>query len=247
VAAIGGWLLEIRELQYWRGRRKVLDIPNLGIATGEVVVLIGPNGAGKSTLLSLMAGLEKPTRGNLLYKGEQVWDSRNSLAYRRTVSLVLQEALMLKGSVTDNTALALMLRGIPKNQARAIAGTWLERMGVAHLAERSARHLSGGEAQRVNLARAMAVQPELLLLDEPFTSLDATGRLELKHLLERVITETGVTTCLSTHTAVEIPVQAERLVVVENGTIVADGPVQHLAAHPSTLFMEAFFNGCRCG
>jgi tungstate transport system ATP-binding protein len=154
----------------------VLEIEQLEVQTGEVLAIVGPNGAGKSTLFLALARLLKTQGGEIFFDGRSLGEL-NLLSYRRKIALVLQEALLLDASVKENVALGLKFRGLPTHEIEQRVSLWLKRLNIAHLEERPARRLSGGEAQRVSLARAFVLQPELLLLDEPFTSLDSPTAL----------------------------------------------------------------------
>jgi tungstate transport system ATP-binding protein len=165
-------ILEVRDLQVVKAGTLVLDIPGLAIDEGETLSLIGPNGAGKTTLLQTLARLIKPARGELFFRGEKTSSNHSALEYRRRLALVFQEPLLFHTTVFENVASGLKIRGMPSPEIREIVAINLERFGVAHLIHRSARKISGGEAQRVALARAFATRPEVLLLDEPFSSLD---------------------------------------------------------------------------
>ena len=155
-------LLEIENLTVRRAGRTVLDIPALEIHAGEVLAVIGPNGAGKSTFLLALARLLSPDSGEIRFHGLPI-TPRDELAYRRKIGLVLQDALLLDDSVFNNVAVGLNFRRLPRSQVRQQVQHWLELLGIQDLAGRRARTLSGGEAQRASLARAFALQPELLL------------------------------------------------------------------------------------
>lgn len=222
-------LIEIRDLLVQREKKTVLDIKRLSVEAGEVLAVVGPNGAGKSTLFLTLARLLKVTRGAVHFNGTP---SLNTLEYRRRIALVLQEPLLMDASVKDNAAIGLRFRGLPKTEAARRVGHWLERLGVAHLAERPARKLSGGESQRVSLARAFVLQPELLLLDEPFTALDAPTRLRLLEDLQSVLAETSTTTIFITHDLQEASKLATRMAVMLNGQIRQVGEPREVFAHP---------------
>ncbi|MBN2148259.1 MAG: ATP-binding cassette domain-containing protein, partial [Anaerolineales bacterium] len=168
-------LLEIRNLNVRRGETVVLQTDCLDVKEGEVLAIIGPNGAGKSTLLLTLARLLKFDSGEITFRGQPMQTIRD-LDYRRRIGLVLQDPLLLDTSVYENVASGLKFRRLPKPEIEQRCTHWLEQMGVHHLKNRPARQLSGGEAQRASLARAFALQPELLLLDEPFSALDAPTR-----------------------------------------------------------------------
>jgi tungstate transport system ATP-binding protein len=201
------------------GTRKVLDVPALEVLPGEVLVVIGPNGSGKTTLLLCLALLLKPTTGTVSYLGQPVTGQRQILRLRRRLAVVFQESLLLSNSVWDNVTLGMRLRGIPKNEVKARAQKWLERFGVAHLAKRQARTLSGGEAKRVSLARAFVLEPEVLFLDEPFAALDSPTRQALLEDFEGVLRETKVSTLMVTHDRNEALALADRVAVLIGGTI----------------------------
>ena len=170
-ASRNGAHVEIRDLVVERGGRLVLSVPELLLPRREVTAVIGPNGAGKSTLLATLQLLLPPSSGELLLDGEPM--TANPVATRRRMSAAFQEPLLLSMSVRENVELPLRLRGVGRRERRREAQEWLERFGVASLSRRRARSLSGGEAQRVSLARAFAARPEVLLLDEPFAGVDA--------------------------------------------------------------------------
>src|SRR5262249_8049316 len=148
-----------------RGARTVLDVPELTVEVGEVLAVIGPNGAGKSTLLRVMGLLETPTAGSVRFQGERV-SPPDGLPVRRRMASVFQDPLLTDATVRDNVALGLRFRGADTARGAARITEWLEQLGIVDLAGRQARTLSGGEAQRTALARALVLEPELLLLDE---------------------------------------------------------------------------------
>ncbi len=215
--------IEVRDLLLMRGRRRILDIPHFVLPRGQVTALVGPNGAGKTSLMLVLAALERPSAGTVWYDGVPVC-RRNSLALRRRVAVVFQEPLLLDTTVLGNVLTGLRLRGVPRREALRRAKAWLARLGIDHLADRSVRHLSGGEARRVSLARAFALAPEVLFLDEPFAALDYPTRCTLWPELGGLLRETGVTTLFITHDYREIPGLAHRVAVMEGGRVVQVGP-----------------------
>jgi len=234
-------VLLARELRISRGDHVILDIPCLAIRPGEVMAIIGPNGAGKSTLLQALSYLIKPTKGEVLFRGEPCRTEKSLLSARRRMATVFQESFLLDGSVFFNVAAGLHLRGCPFPEKKAKTNYWLERFGIVHLAGRHIRGLSGGEAQRVSLARAFAVEPGVLFLDEPFTSLDAPTKVRLMDELEQVIRNTKVTTVFVTHDAEGIPFYVDRLLVLEQGMIEQEASLQQLLKNPTNEFVKAFF------
>lgn len=209
------------------GNQEIFRVDKLALARGEVLALVGPNGAGKTSLLLTLALLQKPTAGTVRFDGETA-NRHNLLALRRRLAVVFQEPLLLDTTVWGNVTTALRIRGIPRREANARAQKWLERFGIAHLARRPARHLSGGEAQRTSLARAFALEPEVLFLDEPFAALDLPTRNALLGELGGLLREAGVTALFVTHDYAEIPYVAERVAVMYGGRIVKNGTVREV-------------------
>ncbi|MGI6128868.1 MAG: ATP-binding cassette domain-containing protein [bacterium] len=222
-------VLEVKDILVRRGRRVILQVENLAVEPKEVVALIGPNGAGKSTLLTILGCLAAPDRGEVFFADKKV-SRQNALAVRRRMAVVFQEPLLLDSTVIENVALGLKLRG-QKRGADKKALAWLERFGVGHLAGQNALTLSGGEAQRVSLARAFALEPDLLLLDEPFASIDVISRTALVSEFKSVLASTGITAILVTHDFQEVLALATRAVVLDQGKIQAQGTPAQIAAH----------------
>ena len=212
-------ILEARDLQVVLGGRKVLDVPHLAVERGEVLVIVGPNGSGKSTLLLTLALLQHPTSGTLIFAGETVNSGSNPLPYRRRMAVVFQEPLLLSTSVRENVATGLKLRGMKGEELEDRVSLWLDRFGIGHLAHRSARTLSGGEAQRASLARAFVLEPEVLLLDEPFASLDVPTRYALMGDLEGILGATRTTVVMVTHDRDEALALADRVGVMLGGRL----------------------------
>ncbi len=208
-------MLEARDLAAYRGERRVVHARQMDVAEGEHLAILGPNGAGKSSLVLALAAL-LPARGELRYRGAPIADAG---AYRRRIAVVFQRPLLLDRSVRENAALGLALRGVGGRERDARADEELARLGVGHLADRPARALSGGEAQRVSIARALAIDPEILFLDEPFSALDAPTRETLIADLARVLRDRGVTTVMVTHDRDEALSLADRVGVVIGGEL----------------------------
>ncbi len=209
--------LAARNLTVVRGGRTVVDVPALDVPGGGVLAIIGPNGAGKSTLLLQLALLERPDAGEVLFEGQPT--RGRELALRRRMAVVFQEPLLLDRGVRANVEAGLALRGVARGARRERATRWLARFGVHGLAGRSSRTLSGGEAQRVSLARAFALEPEVLFLDEPFSALDQPTRTAIIDDLAAVLTETHVTTLLVTHDHDEAARLGDVVAVMMHGRI----------------------------
>ncbi len=192
-------VLEAKGISVIYGKQKVLELPYIQVLPNKVLAIMGPNGSGKTTLLLCLTLLSKPTTGDIYYKGSKIPDGQSLMQMRRRFAVVFQESLLLNTSVWDNVVLGLRLRGLKGPEINERAGRWLDRFGISHLAKRNARTLSGGEAQRTSLARAFALQPEILFLDEPFAALDVPTRQSLFGDMINILQETQFTTVIVTH------------------------------------------------
>ena len=209
--------------------RVILDVDHLALEAATTTAVLGPNGAGKSTLLRVAGALRRPDRGAVLLDGRPA--SRGDL--RAATAAVLQRPLLRRASVRANVETGLRFRRVPRGEARRRATAWLERLGVASMAERPAHTLSGGEAQRVSLARALAVSPRILLLDEPFAGLDAPTRGELLADLREALADTATAALLVTHDRHEAAALAERVAILHAGELRQEGEVRDVMDHPA--------------
>lgn len=232
-------ILTAQNISVRYGERIVVHVPHLDLFPGEVVAVIGPNGSGKSTLLRVLAALERPTTGRLLFHDRPV-DWRRSLAYRRRIAVVLQEPLLLDLPVFHNVAIGWRLRGQAGPHVRTKVSEWLEKFRIAHLAGERARHLSGGEARRVALARAFVLEPEILFLDEPFSNLDVPTRESILVDLRRVLESSNTTALFVTHDRDEALALADRVVVLLDGRIRQVGPPEEIFFRPATQEVAEF-------
>ncbi|MFC5728807.1 MULTISPECIES: ABC transporter ATP-binding protein [Nocardioides] len=212
-----GAALTVRDVRVARGGREVLVVDHLDVKPSEHLFVLGPNGAGKTTLLRLLAAVTRPDRGEVEVDGVPV--RRLGLAERRRVGYVTQRPALLGTTVLSNVELPLRWRKVPRARRRTMALGALERLQVAHLAERPALALSGGEQQRVNLARSLACDPDLLLLDEPAAGLDTEARAIFFADLERALADRAVTTVQVTHRPEEALRHADRVVVLVDGAV----------------------------
>jgi molybdate transport system ATP-binding protein len=222
-----------------RRDRFALDL-DLAVASGETVALLGPNGAGKSTALRVLAGLLRPARGRIELAG-RVLDEAGGVhlaTERREVGMVFQDYRLFPNlSAIENVAFGLRARGVSRPKARRVAGEWLERVGLSAAASKRPAALSGGQAQRVAVARALAPEPSLLLLDEPLAALDAATRMDLRGELRRHLSDFAGAAVLVTHDPLDAMVLARTVVVIEDGTVVQRGPVAEVARHPHTDYV----------
>jgi len=233
-------LLEAREISVTYYGRKVLDVPTLQVTPNKVLAIIGPNGSGKTTLLLCLSLLLKPTTGHILYQGHNVPDGASLLEMRRRFAVVFQEPLLLNTTVWENVSLGLRLRGFSHQEIKNRARQWLERFGIDSLAQRSARTLSGGEAQRTSLARAFVLQPEILFLDEPFAALDAPTRQSLFGDMINILQETRCTTVMVTHDRNEAQTLSHQVAVIMNGQIVQYGSPREIFSSPAAEEIAKF-------
>ncbi|MGQ7295321.1 sulfate/molybdate ABC transporter ATP-binding protein [Quadrisphaera sp. KR29] len=234
----------------------------VGADPGEVVALLGANGAGKSTLLAVAAGLLRPDRGRVELGGEVLLSAGGRgpagtagdvdvPPHRRGVALLAQEALLFPHlSVLDNVAFGPRAAGLGRREARAAAALWLERVDLTALAARRPAQLSGGQAQRVAVARALATRPRALLLDEPLAALDVTAAPEVRQLLRRVLSDPASSSpssspsssapappvLLVTHDPLDALALADRAVVLDAGRVVEQGPVREVLSAPRSAF-----------
>lgn len=232
-------MIEIRDLLIKRGGRNTLEIDSLDIPRGETLTVVGPNGAGKSTLLLALAHLLKPARGDIRFDGKSVkqW---SDLEYRRKISFVFQAPLLMDMTVEQNVALGLKFRGVSKEEIQERVGRWINVLGIESLSKRRASQLSGGEAQRVSLARAFVLEPELLLLDEPFVALDPPTHVKLLDDLSNILRQDHRTAVFVTHNLSEAARVGHRIAVVAGGVLRQVGTARQIKAHPADEIVQAF-------
>jgi tungstate transport system ATP-binding protein len=232
-------LISIKDLLVRYSNQAVLQVSSLEVREGEVLAVMGPNGSGKSTLLLVLARLIHPQAGTLSFRGSPIVQE-SELEYRRRIALVLQEPLLLHQSVFANIASGLKFRHLPGAEIKRRTEIWLDRLGISHLRDRPANRLSGGEAQRVSLARAFALEPELLLLDEPFSALDAPTRARLLHDLHALLSQTSITTVFITHELDEALLLGDRVAVLLGGVLHQVGCPQDVFSAPTDAEVAAF-------
>jgi len=213
----------------------------LAVAAGELVAVLGPNGAGKTSLLRALAGLLPLRTGRVMLDGVVLEDPAAGIhvpSERRPIGLVFQEYLLFPHlSVRENVAFGLRARGMARAVALGEADRWLERVGLSGEGDRKPASLSGGQAQRVALARVLALNPALLLLDEPMAALDASTRVEFRRDLRRHLESFRGVRLLVTHDPVEAMAMADRLVVIEHGRVLQSGTPGDVTQHPRSRYV----------
>jgi len=234
------YILEGHNIKVERGDAIILDTPSFVVRDGEVISLIGPNGAGKTTLLQTLCYLLKPFKGEIYFRGKRVGSEYPLNVYRRKLAMVFQEPLLFDTTVFNNVASGLKFRGARGSEIESVVMENLQRFGIEQLKDRSARTLSGGEAQRTSLARAFATRPEILLLDEPFSALDPPTRESLVEDVEQVLKKSKITTIFVTHNRMEAIRLSHRIAVMREGKILQIGPPTEIMNYPASEFVASF-------
>ena len=228
--------LILDDVTYEAGGKRLLDRVTLRLERGPRTVLLGPNGAGKSVLLRLCHGLLKPTAGEVRFSGPESVDGR------RRHAMVFQRPVMLRRSALANVAYGLTIAGMPRRERLRTAEEALERVGLRHLAAQPARVLSGGEQQRLALARAWALRPELLLLDEPTANLDPSATQAIESAIQ-AMHDAGAKIVLITHNLGQARRLGDEVVFLAGGRVVEQTPVDQFMRAPASPEAVAFIKG----
>jgi iron(III) transport system ATP-binding protein len=236
--------LVVKELNLRLGDNEILKGVSLTVVPGQVVALLGPSGSGKTTLLRAVAGLEVPHGGSIAIGDNVFYDAARKIelpAEKRGLGLVFQSyALWPHRTVFDNVAYGLKLRGTPAAEIKTRVEKTLRQIGLGDLATRYPHQLSGGQQQRVAIARALVYEPPVILLDEPLSNLDAKLREESRAWLRTLIVTLGLSAIHVTHDQVEAMAIADRIVLLDAGTIAQEGRPTTLYNEPATLFAAEF-------
>ena len=234
--------LAFEDVHRWYGETRALAGVTLQVAPSEIVCLLGPSGCGKTTLLRIAAGIEKPSKGRVLFNGLEVaGEERFVPPEKRNIGLMFQDfALFPHLTLLQNVAFGLWT--LPAEQSTRVALAALERVGLARYAQSYPHALSGGEQQRVALARAMAPRPGVLLMDEPFSGLDVQLRHSMQEETLQVLHETRATSIIVTHDPDEAMRLADRILVLRGGRIIQSGKAEVLYAAPADLFVARLFS-----
>jgi iron(III) transport system ATP-binding protein len=236
--------LVVSEVEKRLGDLQILRGASFTAEKGSIVALLGASGSGKTTLLRCIAGLEQPEAGRIVIAGRTVLDGAAGVRLppeAREIGLVFQSyALWPHKSVFENVAYGLRLRGVGEADVRARVGAILQKLGLAHLAERYPDQLSGGQQQRVAICRALVYEPKVLLLDEPLSNLDAKLREEARFWIRKLILDLGLCAILVTHDQGEALAVADRILLLKNGVIVQEGPPIEIYARPTSFYAADF-------
>lgn len=214
--------LTVEALRHSYEGRQVLAVDGLALQEGEILAVVGPNGSGKSTLLRMINMLERPDAGDIVFwNGARLsaMGRREKRELSKQMAMIFQEPLLFKRSVRANVAYGLKMHRVPREERERKVREMLERLGIAELSEQDAMTLSGGEAQKVTLGRAMVLQPRLLLMDEPLASLDVPARKSARSDISRLVKEMGVTAVYVTHDYHEVLEIADKLAVLIEGRL----------------------------
>lgn len=234
---------QLNDVQQIYDERVVLKIGSLTINQGEILAIVGPSGAGKSTLLRLLALLEAPSEGQVkLFLNEQEYTySTLSIEMRRQVVMVFQRPILLSRTVRENVAYGLNIRGERKNNAKI--DDVLERLSIGHLDKAKPHTLSGGEIQRVAMARAMVLQPEILILDEPTVNLDPDNIRIIEHFLLGQHRENKTTIIIVTHNIFQAKRLADRIALIYDGELIEVAETEIFFENPDDERTVAFTSG----
>jgi molybdopterin-binding protein len=216
----------------------MLEVDRLDVPAGRVLALLGPSGSGKTTLLQILGLLHAPDAGHVLLDGRAV--TKRDREAVLSMAAVMQRPYLFRDSVGRNVAYGLKMRGVPYQERVERVGTALARVGLSGFEKRSAMALSGGEAQRVSLARALAVEPRVLLLDEPLASLDPLLKRQLATEFARILRDTDVTAVWVTHDQDEALMVADEIAIMRGGRVVSHGAASEVTSLPSGPWTAAF-------
>ncbi len=232
-------MLEVKDVEKSFEGRPLLKKVAFQVGPGETICLLGPSGGGKSTLLRILAGLEQPEAGRVLWGGS---DLANVPAHRRGFGLMFQDyALFPHRSVAENVAFGLRMQGLPRQEVERRVAEALEQVHMDAFARRRVTDLSGGEQQRIALARTLAPRPRLVMLDEPLGALDRTLREQLIQELRRILHETRLPAIYVTHDQEEAFTIADRILLLHEGRIVQSGAPAQVYNHPASPWVARFF------
>ena len=234
-------IIEIKGLEKKYNSKFSLSVDGLYLESNKILTIIGPNGSGKSTLIRLLDLLEKPDRGVISFNGENILDAKtDKYAVRKKIAVVFQEPLLFNTSVYSNIIMGLRFRKIALNEVRDRLEYFTEKLKIGDIMGRSVKNLSGGEKQRVSLARALILDPQLLLLDEPLANIDQQSRESLRSDLFEVLKKYGKSIIYVTHDRNEAMVLADYMAVMNEGRIEQFAPREEVFRKPANEFIAKF-------
>lgn len=237
-------ILTVTGIKKAYGGQKVLDVEQLVLGKGQITALVGPSGSGKSTFLKILNGIEAPCEGAMVFDGEAVrLGNPMDLETRRKMILVFQKSVLFNTTVYENIAYGLKIRGLEKHQISQRVMGILELIGLKDKAHQRARTLSGGEAQRVAVARALVTEPRLLLLDEPTSDLDPSNVAMIEKLIRHARDTLHASVVIVTHNMHQAKRLADHVVLITEGQIVEAGTPEKLFTSPENDWTRAFING----
>jgi tungstate transport system ATP-binding protein len=225
-------LIELRDIVKRYGEILALDHIDLEVEKEETLAILGPNGAGKTTLLKIIAGIEKPTSGEIYYEGKKITDDY-PVFIRQKCTMVFQKTIVFNTTVYKNISYGLKIRGLPKDEIDAKVREALRLVELEGYEKRPAKRLSGGEQQRVSLARALVLEPDLLLLDEPTANLDPKTTSIIEEAIRHINKELRTTIIVATHNVFQVGDIARNVALMLNGKIVEIGPIEEVFYRPS--------------
>jgi putative spermidine/putrescine transport system ATP-binding protein len=233
--------LELKNISVSLGNKLILNDVNLAVKKGELISLLGPSGCGKSTLLKTIAGLLNPDRGNIVMNNEEVTQLSSN---KRGAVIVFQELRLFPNmSVGENVAYPLKLQGVNGKKRRDQVGTILKSVQLDGYEKRRVHQMSGGQMQRVALARAIAANPRILLLDEPFSSLDENLRQDMRQLVLDLHRDFNMTAIMVTHDQQEALMMSDRIAVMKNGEIIQYDTPERIYNQPASKTVADYFGG----
>lgn len=236
------YVFRIENLTKVYGEKKVLDVPELNLEEGSITGIIGPSGAGKSTLLYILNGLEKATSGKIVFDGKELKGDPD-IETRRQMSMVFQKPTVFSTTVYENVAYSLKLRGVNKGETADKVLELAKLIGLEDKLKQKAVTLSGGEAQRLSLARAIIHRPKVLLLDEPTANLDPANVAMIEKLILHAKTEYKTSVVVITHNMFQARRLSEKLVFLLSGSIVENGDAHELFSNPKDSRTLDFIEG----
>lgn len=237
-------ILKVKDIRKSYGPRKILDVKTLNLEKGRITALVGPSGSGKSTLLKIINGIEDPCCGSMVFDGEDILFGKTiSFETRRKMILVFQKSVLFNTTVYENIAYGLKIRNMDKAVISGKVMNILELIGLKDKAHRRALTLSGGEAQRVAVARALVMEPRLLLLDEPTSDLDPSNVAMIEKLIRHARDTIHASVIVVTHNMNQAKRLADQIVFIMDGEIVEEGSPKKLFTDPENDLTRAFING----